>query len=117
DPEQGGQFQLALGIVRVLSLSRRAPCHGMALMQLARKLHVDPLQLEPLAEVLERLNWVGRLVGGMRGEHMRLVLLADPDRTLIAPLVDALLLPRRAGLWRKAGLDELSLRDALAVTR
>jgi membrane protein len=116
-PEPGWQFQLALEMVRVLAVARRAPGHGMTLMQLSRKLRVDPLQLEPLAEVLERLNWVGRLAGGMRGEPMRLVLLVDPERALLAPLVDALLLPRRAGLWRKAKLDELSLREALAVTR
>jgi membrane protein len=116
-PEPGWQFQLALEMLRVLAAARRSSSHGMSLMQLARKLRVDPLQLEPLAEVLERLNWIGRLAGGMRGEPMRLVLLVDPERTMLAPLVDALLLPRRAGLWRKAKLDEVSLRDALSVTR
>ncbi|MFO6420928.1 YihY family inner membrane protein [Hylemonella sp. W303a] len=116
-PEPGWQFQLALEMVRALSSARQSADHGLTLMQLSRKLRVDPLQLEPLAEVLERLNWVGRLAGGMRGEPMRLVLLIDPDRALLAPLVDALLLPRRAGLWRKTKLDELNLRDALTAAR
>ncbi|EGI75922.1 YihY family inner membrane protein [Hylemonella gracilis] len=116
-PEPGWQFQLALEMVRVLSSARQSADHGLTLMQLSRKLRVDPLQLEPLAEVLERLNWVGRLAGGIRGEPMRLILLVDPDRALLAPLVDALLLPRRAGLWRKTQLDELNLRDALTAAR
>jgi membrane protein len=86
-------------------------------MQIAERLRVDPLQLEPLAETLERMDWVGRVGGDGKGELPRLVLLADPDFTPLTPLLRALLLPREAStepFWNNSGLVSLSLRDALS---
>ena len=46
----------------------------------------------------------------------RYVLLADPDTTLLAPLLSQLLLVRSdstAVLWQRAGWEEMTLRQAL----
>jgi membrane protein len=110
----GWRFQLALELLQVLARSRR----GLTLMQLAEQLRVDPLQLEPLVETLAGLDWVGRLAQDGEGGAARLVLLADPARTPLAPLLQALLLPREAGtegVWRSGRLDELTLADALST--
>ncbi|GAB3488436.1 YihY family inner membrane protein [Curvibacter fontanus] len=112
-PGPGWRFQLALELLQELEHTRR----GLTLMQLAGQLRVDPLQLEPLAETLVRLDWVGRLADDEPGAPPRLVLLADPARTPLAPLLQALLLPREgstAALWRSGRLDELSLCDVLS---
>ena len=109
----GWRFQLALELLQALERSRR----GLTLMQLAEQLRVDPLQLEPLVETLAGLDWVGRLAEDGDGEPSRLVLLADPVRTPLAPLLQTLLLPRQAGtegVWRGGRLEQLSLADALS---
>lgn len=110
----GWRFQLALELLQALERSRR----GLTLMQLAEQLRVDPLQLEPLVDTLAGLDWVGRLAQDGEGRPARLVLLADPARTPLAPLLQALLLPREAGtegVWRSGRLDELTLADALSI--
>jgi len=109
----GWRFQLALELLQELERSRR----GYTLMQLAERLRVDPLQLEPLVETLAGLDWVGRLVDPGDDKLPRLVLLADPLRTPLAPLLQALLLPREPGtetLWRSGRFDDLLLCDALS---
>ena len=116
-PGPGWRFQLTLELLQVLEAVRHSPGHGYTLMQLAERLRVDPLQLEPLAETLEQLDWVGRVGGDGNGTPPRLVLLADPDFTPLAPLLQALLLPREAStepFWQNGGLTSLSLRDALS---
>jgi membrane protein len=114
----GWQFQMALDMLRILAMARRMPGHGLSLMQMAKKLRIDPLQLEPLAELLEKLDWVGRLAGGGEGEPGRWVLLADPEKTLLAPMMEVLLLPRERDtepLWRLGRLQELYLQDVLTM--
>lgn len=115
-PGPGWRFQLALEMLQALELARQGPGRGLTLMQLAERLRVDPLQLEPLGEVLVGLDWVGRLVDAGPADPPRLVLLAEPGATPLAPLLQALLLPREAStalLWENAALDGLMLRDAL----
>ncbi len=109
----GWRFRLSLEVLQALQSAPR----GLTLMQLAEQLHVDPLQLEPLVENLVTLDWVGRLVDGGQDGLPRLVLLAEPARTPLAPLMHTLLLPREAstdGFWRNARLDERNLADALS---
>ena len=116
-PGPGWRFQLVLEMLNALEGVRQAPGHGLTLMQIAERLRVDPLQLEPLAETLERLDWVGRVGGDGNGEPPRLVLLADPEVTPLAPLLQALLLPREAStepFWNNTNLAGFSLRDALS---
>ncbi|MFN4352869.1 MAG: YihY family inner membrane protein [Hylemonella sp.] len=109
----GWRFRLSLEMLQALVNARR----GLTLMQLAEQLHVDPLQLEPLVETLVTLDWVGRLVDDGQDGLPRLVLLAEPARTPLAPLMQTMLLPREAstdGFWRSARLDDLKLVDALS---
>jgi membrane protein len=113
----GWRFQLAVELLQELDRVRHGPGHGLTIMALAERLRVDPLQLEPLAETLVQLDWVGRLSDDERGALPRLVLLADPDLTPLAPLLQALLLPRQAAtdaFWHNGQLAALSLRDALS---
>lgn len=113
----GWRFQLTLELLQELERTRHGPERGLTLVQLAERLRVDPLQLEPAAEILEQLDWVGRLSDDQEGELPRLVLLADPAQTPLAPLLEALLLPREdstQALWRSGRLETLTLRDALS---
>ena len=116
-PGPGWRFQLTLELLQALEEARQSPGRGLTLMQLAERLRVDPLQLEPLTEILVGLDWAGRLGDDGNGELPRLVLLADPDFTPLGPLLQALLLPRAAStepFWNNVGLNALSLRDALS---
>ncbi|MCZ8294101.1 MAG: YihY family inner membrane protein [Hylemonella sp.] len=109
----GWRFRLSLEMLQALVNARR----GLTLMQLAEQLRVDPLQLEPLVETLVTLDWVGRLVDDGQDGLPRLVLLAEPARTPLAPLMQTMLLPREAStdsFWGSARLDELKLVDALS---
>jgi membrane protein len=113
----GWRFQLALELLQELEQARQGPGRGLTLMQLAERRRVDPLQLEPLVETLTNLDWVGQLAVQAENEQPRLVLLAEPARTPLAPLLQALLLPRAHStgvLWDNAGWMSLSLRDALS---
>jgi membrane protein len=114
-PGAGERFELALLLLRELLGARRAGSRGRSLADIAAGLHIDPLQLEPQLETLVTLDWVGRLE---ESGAQRLVLLVDPEQTPAAPLLDALLLVRRAdteGVWRHAGLDRLNLAQVLAA--
>ncbi|MFO1277395.1 MAG: hypothetical protein U1F21_15600 [Sphaerotilus natans] len=55
----------------------------------ARALRLDPLQAEPVLEVLQRLDWCALLAEPGEPRH---VLLVDPQVTPLAPLVERLLL-------------------------
>jgi len=85
----GYRFALAVSLLRELARVRGAGQKGLSLAALAGAVRVDPLQVEPVLENLIALDWVARL--DEEGER-RHVLLADPQATLAAPLVDALLL-------------------------
>ncbi|HNE72703.1 MAG TPA: hypothetical protein PLJ81_11100, partial [Giesbergeria sp.] len=94
---------------------------GLRADALAQRLRVDALQLEPALDALLALDWVGRLQeedgATPRQAESRYVLLADPQTTPLAPLVQRLLLertPSLEGVWGRAGLDGLLLGDALA---
>ncbi len=109
----GHRFELALALLGALARVRGASPHGLALDMLAEQLHTDPLQIEPVVEWLLAMQWVARLdePGGAR-----LVLLADPQRTPAAPLVDSLLLqpaPTVSAFRHQAGIERLSLADLL----
>ena len=74
------------------------------------------MQLEPALEQLQALDWVGALEEQLPDGSQRLVLLANPDTTPLAPLLQTLLLEREAStesLWKNASLPSLMLRNAL----
>ncbi|MDP3423598.1 MAG: YihY family inner membrane protein [Burkholderiaceae bacterium] len=95
----GWSFQLALEVLSALSQQRNCSGGGgLSLDALARRLRVSDLQLEEPLEVLLALDWVGRL----DEDGQRFVLVADPARTSLAPLIERLLLPERpstANIW------------------
>lgn len=112
----GWQFLLALETLQQLERVRQSPTKGLSLEQLSAALQVDQLQLEPVVETLLALDWIGQLAEERADASARLVLLADPDTTLLAPLLDGLLLkqePSTQNLWKNGLWPSFSLRSAL----
>ena len=74
-------------------------------------MRIDPLQTEPILGTLTEIDWIGRLE---EEGDARYVLLCDPARTLVQPLVAQLLMepvPALQGFWRRAGFGEISLQE------
>jgi membrane protein len=110
----GWRFALALELLGTLAQARADGRHGVTLESLARTLRTDALTLEPLLELLAAIDWVRPLDEGDTPRH---VLLCDPARTPIAPLVDRLLLEPGAvatPLLARSALPGLTLQQALA---
>jgi membrane protein len=107
---------LQMRVVRQAS----TPGHHFALAlqvlgELAARLRIDPLQIEPVVDLLIAQDWVGQLE---ESGAQRLVLLCDPQRTPAARLIDTMLLrpDERVRMFReRAGLDRLLLIDLLPV--
>lgn len=111
-PGQG--FALALAVLRALLASRTGGAGGVSLGSLAETMRVDPLQIQPVLEVLASIGWVGRLEEEGDQRH---VLLCDPALVAAAPLVERLLLSPGTevqGFWRHAAVARMSLADLLA---
>ncbi|MEO9148085.1 MAG: YihY family inner membrane protein [Burkholderiales bacterium] len=118
--DRGWQFQLAIEVLQQLHRAHHTRVRGLSILQLAQRLRVDPLQLEPVLDTLAELDITGTLdeFGSGVGDTdaPRHVLLVDPDQAPLAPLVGRLLLPRTATLavlWERTRLDRLRLRDVL----
>jgi membrane protein len=85
---------------------------------ISQSLRTDPLQVEPILEVLVGLGWVGRLDESQGEDGGRYVLLCDPAQVLLAPLaVQTLLQPDEwtQGIWLRTGMANLPLKDALGA--
>jgi membrane protein len=109
----GHRFGLALAVIAALSHARTGAQRGLAMHELAATLATDPLQVEPVVEVLMQMDWVARLDedGGQR-----LVLLADPASTPARALVDSLLLeatPATRVFRERTGLERLTVADLI----
>jgi membrane protein len=114
--EHGWRFQLAVEVLQQLHRARTVDNRGLTLSDLVRLLQVDALQLEPVMETLSELDWTGKLATQHEADEARFVLLANPDDTLLAPLVERLLLnPAEStqNLWQTSRLPALRMRDAL----
>jgi membrane protein len=112
----GLQFQLALETLQQLDRVRASEVKGLTMQQLAQGLRVDALQLEPVLEILCTLDWIGLLREELPGEAARYVLLANPDTTPLAPLLDELLLRQEEttrNLWKTSLWSSITLRQAL----
>lgn len=116
----GWHFMLAIEMLQHLNSARAQPQHGLSVDVLGRQLRTTALQLEPVLEALVGLDWVARIDepgrGAIEEQAARYVLLADPDHTPLAPLIEQLLLAREAallGLWERGGWNSLTLRDVL----
>jgi membrane protein len=112
----GWRFQLALELLQLLDKSRSSMPRGQLATNMAQSLRVDLLELEQSLEALCRLHWIGQLADAEGDNEARYVLLVDPDRTPIEPLVDELLLDKTDAtrkLWSRAGWAETRLREVL----
>jgi membrane protein len=112
----GWQFQLALEVLQSLHGARNTARRGLSAIELADRLDVDPLQLEPVLEILVDLDWAGRVNEVDDHEHTRYVLLADVQSTALEPLMRHLLLPSTdatAKLWKSGGLSSIYLKDVV----
>jgi len=113
----GERFALALTVLEQLARARRGDAHGLALHEVAARLRIDPLQIEPIVERLVGLDWIARVA---ESGAQRLVLLAEPAVTKAAPLVNALLLDDSAAVQRfrqRAGLATMTLADLIDAER
>ena len=109
----GSAFDLALSVLAELVRARRTSTHGVTLTELARALRTDPLQVEPVLDLLAKLDWAGRLDEGHGQRH---VLLCDPAGTPARPLLDELLLqPSMASqpFRQRAGFEDIKLAELL----
>ena len=112
----GQQFQLALETLQQLERVRSTVAKGLTIAQISLLLRVDELQLDPVLETLCELDWIGRLDEALPGETARYVLVADPDTTLLAPLINGLLLSYEdptQNLWQNSRWLSMNLRKAL----
>ncbi len=110
----GMTFQQSLQSVKAFWFDlARFPWRGTALT--LRDRFREVLQLEPVLEVLTGLEWVGQLAEDDAGES-RYILLAEPDKTLLGPQQQQLLLDKTDStlpLWTAAQLPDLKLRQVL----
>ncbi len=109
----GQRFELALAVLSQLEAARHTERHGLPLDALAGALRTDPLQIEPIVDLLVDHGWVARIDEDGAQRH---VLLADPQITRAGPLLDVLLLAPSAqtqSFRRRAGVDSMTLADLL----
>ena len=112
----GWQFQLAIEVLQQLHVAHHSARKGISASQLAVRLQVDVLQLEPVLETLLALDWAGQLDEAKDNTEARYLLMADPDSTRLEPLLERLLLDKSTSLsrfWSNGAWPQLRLRDAL----
>ena len=112
----GWRFQLALESLQLMHKARATPAKGMTVSLLAAALQVSHLGIESALEALVQLDWAARIDGGPEQDEARFILLADPDTTLMEPLMQALLLHRTDStekLWHSARWGAVRLREVL----
>ena len=114
-PVPGLDLQLALEALRALNQARASAARGLSVAQLAGQSGVAVAHMATVLSTLRGLDWIGQLDEAQDALAPRQVLLANPDNTLLAPLLDALLLRREAGtekLWHSSQLSLLTLQQA-----
>ncbi len=112
---KGWEFQLAIEVLQQLHAKNSTANRGCGASSLAQALRVDVLQLEPVLEVLTGLRWLGQLVEE-GDQESRYLLLANPDDTLLEPLMQQLLLDKTDStlpLWAAGQWSGIKLRQAL----
>ena len=109
----GARLQLAIAVLRQLAESRLAGERGLNGAELASVLRTDPLQTEPIVDMLVAFDWVGRLD---EPNDPRFVLLCEPTRTPAQPLLAQLLMepsPTSRRLWQRAGFDTMTVQELI----
>lgn len=113
----GWQFEVALEVLQALAGALSTSRRGLSMAELARALHIDPLQLEQVLETLVGLDWIGRVNEIEDEADTRYMLLADPATTKLEPLMRQLLVADGEAterVWRSAGMGGVALGDVLA---
>lgn len=117
-PDTPGQrFQICLAVLKTLAAVQHQSQRGFSAEALADRLKTDPLQIEPVLELLIELDWVGLLDDANEEQGGRYVLLCDPALTELAPLLGRVLLQPdgfTVGFWAAAKLDEITLAQAIS---
>lgn len=109
----GQRFTLALKVLDELAAARASEQRGVSAASIAARLRIDPLQIEPILDLLMEGDWVARLDEDGVQRH---VLLCDPATTPATELIDKLLLTPDARLdafRERTGLQRLTLADLL----
>jgi membrane protein len=113
----GWRFELALAVLQQLRAVQGGAQRGLSLADVAVRLRTDPLQLEPVLEVLADLDWVQCLdESDETRQAPRWVLLCDVNTTALAPLLDRTLLqagPATKAFVAAGGLQPMLLAQAL----
>ena len=113
----GWQFQLALEVLRELDQAAAQAQKGRTMAHLCATLAVDAQRIETVVEALTALDWIGQLnEADVFGAEARYVLLVQPERVTLEPLMQSLLLPRSAAtdkLWSHAHWPSIALRAVL----
>lgn len=112
----GWRFQLALECLQGLQQARAAPARGRTVGELAATSQVSHLGIESALEALVKLDWVARVDPLPGQKEARYVLMADPQTTLLGPLVQELLLrrlPSTEPLWDSSGWSGRRLSEVL----
>lgn len=109
----GSAFHLAIAVLTRLDGARGTGRRGFELLELAEAIGVDPLQVDPVLQSLQELDWVGQLEEPRNGRY---VLLCDPASTSAEPLVAKLLLdptPDLEAIWKRADFARMRLVEIL----
>jgi membrane protein len=108
----GWQFQLSIEVIHHLNNARSTISKGLKLSQLAATMQVSDLQLEPIIETLVAQDYVGEIADASG----RYILLCDPEKIAMAPLIEKLLLPNSPTVdqfMNKSHLLNLTAKDVL----
>jgi len=112
----GWPFRLALEVLSELNAAKNTERRGLSSDELAERLRVETRELRQVLEVLQTLDWVGRLSEQNDLGQARQVLLVDPAVVTVAPLADRLLVLRGSAtepIWQQTGLDQIRLAQLL----
>jgi membrane protein len=112
----GWGFRVALEILAELNAAKATAYRGFSTDALSERLRVEPSELRPVLEVLQSLDWVGRLTEQNEQGQARQVLLVDPTQAKVAPLADRLLVLRSSStdlVWAQTALDQICVAQLL----
>jgi membrane protein len=112
----GWSFRLALEVLAELNAAKLTMHRGFSTDDLAVRLRVEPSELRQVLDVLQNLDWVGRLTEQNEQGQARQVLLIDPDQVVVGPLADRLLVLRAGAVdqvWAQTGLDQIQVAQLL----